>query len=432
MPENSSSGQLRRLWSAEGVALGAMLVQGLVVARALGPDLYGVYALAFTFGSFVFLVLDPRAGEAVVRYVSEFRAQADPERARAVVRGGFLLDSVWGLGGLAVVALATPLASRILHIEDHAAVVPVVALGLAVAAPVTTARAVLGVFDRFDVISNLQLAIALSRVVSVCAAALAGLGLLGIVWTMSAVGFVECGVFVVASLRTARAGLGGGIRGVSLSLLRGSKRRILGFLGYSGLTTLLSTAVKQVDTLLLGAVAGPRAAGYYRLAKSLTSPAANVGVPLQSVLYPKLARAASRQDVAAGHEMVRRIFWRTEVPLAVAAMLCIPLVEPAIHILAGPSFDGAVAPAIALVVGVAVSFATLHQRPVFLVHLRLRALLAFTLAISVASLVAFVPAASTFGVAGLAWTRTIVLFVGVLAMAAYLRSLRLGENRVTD
>ncbi len=422
MPRSGARGQLGRLWSAEGFALAAGLVQSLVVARALGPDLFGVYALVFTFASLVFVVLDPRSGEAVVRYMTEFRAVDDLDRCRAVTRGGMLLDAAWGAGGLLLVAILAVPSSAVLHVRDYAVLMPVVALGMAATAPVATSRAILGVFERFDVVSNLQFLVATIRVASVCAVALGGFGLPGIVWTLATVSAIECAVFVAASLRVSRQNLGGGIRGASLSALRGRRRAILGFVGYAGLTSLAASAFKQLDTLLVGVLVGPSAAGYYRLAKTLTSPAASVGIPLQAVLYPRLARAQSEGDASGGAVIVRRVFWRVELPLAGAALLSIPFIAPVIRLLAGSDFVGAVGPTIALVVGVAVAFATLHQRPLFLVRYKLRALLLFTVAMSLGSLAVFVPAADLMGVDGVAWARTAVLALGVGAMAVYLRS----------
>lgn len=424
---------LQRLWSAEGAALTLGVLQGLVVARALGPDRYGVYALALTFVAFVFLVLDPRAGDSVVKYLAEFVAAGDVGKSRAVVRAGLLLDMTWGAAGLLLVsALATP-AGALLHIQGDADLIPVVALGLSVAAPVATSRAVLSVFERFDAISNRQFAVALLRALSVGAVALGGLGLSGVIWTLTIVSVLECVLFVSAAISVAAQRLDGpGIMTAPLSALRGHRREMARFLALSGLTTLASSAIKQVDTLLVGVMAGPREAGYYRLAKSLTAPASNVGGPLQTVLYPRLARAESQGDLSRADQLVRRTFVRAGLPLALLAVISLPLVQPVVHLLAGRAFDGAVGPSIALVLGVAVSFATLHLRPMFLVRNQMRPLLLFTVIASALSLAAFFPAAASFGADGVAWTRTVVLGLVSGVMAAYLhrRAARRGAERL--
>lgn len=425
MARSDAKYHLRRLWLAEGFVLATALIQALVVARALGPDLYGVYALVTAFAAFLFLVLDPRSADAVVRYLAEFNSSGEPDKARAIVRGGLLLDVAWGIGGLMLVSALGYPASRVLHISEHADLIPVVALGLAVVAPAATSRAVLAAFDRFDAISSRQFVVAIVRCLSVCAVALAGLGLSGVIWTLSIVSVIECAIFVTGALSVTQTHLGAGVRGASLGVLRDRRRELVGFLGYSGLTTLAGSAIKHADTLILGAIAGPREAGYYRLAKSLTAPAGNVGVPLQTVLYPRLAGVVSMGDSRRAHEIVKHTFLRGELPLALAALVCLPLVPLGIRVLAGSAFDGAILPAVALVVGVSVSFATLHQRPVFLVRNQMRSLFWFTIAGALATLAAFVPASEVLGATGVAWARTVLLAISSVLMAIYLRSTRL-------
>jgi O-antigen/teichoic acid export membrane protein len=112
------------------------------------------------------------------------------------------------------------------------------------------------------------------------------------------------------------------------------------------------------------------------------------------------------------------------LPLALAALLCLPFVSPLIQLVAGPEFRGAVGPTIALVVGAALSFATLHVRPLFLVRHQLRAMLAFTTVVAVISVATFIPAAAWFGATGVAWARTVTVVLGVMAMLYYLRRTR--------
>lgn len=427
MTARSGRKSLRRLWSAEVVTLVAGVVQGLVVARELGPAAYGVYALLTTFAAFIFFATDPRSADAVVRYLAEFEKSSDVDKSRAVIRAGFILDMTWGLGGvLLVTALAVP-AALVLNIASDTWLIPVAALGLATAAPAATSRAVLGVFDRFDIISTRQFGVAIIRALSVCAVALGGFGLDAIIWTLAGTSLLEGAIFVSAAMGVARRRLHG-LRGGSIAMFRSRAREMVGFVGYSGLTTLASSAIKQVDTLIVGAIAGPREAGYYRLAKSLTAPAGNVGIPIQTVLYPRLAMAQSAGEAEQVDRAVRQTFIRAELPLAALALLAVPFIPLAVQVLAGEEFTGAVWPTIALVIGVAASFATLHQRPVFLVRSLLRPLLWFTLAVSGASVVLFVPASFAFGADGVAWARTAVVISGAFAMGIYLRSSRRNQR----
>jgi O-antigen/teichoic acid export membrane protein len=418
----TSASHLRRLFSGEAVALGLGMLQGLVVARALGPADYGRYALALALSSVVFLILDPRSGDALVRFLSEYLAAGAAERGRAVVRLAFSVDAVWAaLGLLLTIALAQP-ASALLHMEGRADLVIIVALGGAVAAPVATSRALLSVFGEFKSTSRVQIVGALIRTAAVCAVAFRGLGLAAVVWALTIAAAVESALFVTVAFRAARRRLGKAIMASSLAALEGKRRNMLRFVVMADLTSLVGAAIKQVDTLLVGALAGPREAGFYRLAKALTGPAGNVGGPVQAILYPKLARAESLGDYAGADAVTRRTILRLCIPLSLAALCCVPLVRPVIVLVAGDDFQGATAPAVALVVGVAISFATLHLRPIFLARDKLTALLTLTIIPALAVVAGMIPAAAATGATGVAWARTAAVAVGSLMMILYVRS----------
>jgi len=357
-----------------------------------------------------------------VRYLSEFFASGETDRSRSVVRLAFSLDAVCCTLGLLLTALASKTAAGLLHLEGREAVIVVVSASVAMAIPVATSRALLGVFAEFTLISRAQIIIAVVRTITVCAVALTGSGLITIVLAITILAVVESSTFVALALRATRKRLGRALMSSSFAPLKGRRRQMLHFVVLTDLSTLLSTATKQVDTLMVGLLAGPREAGYYRLARSLTSPAGKVGGPVQAILYPKLSRAESMGKYAEADAATRRTRLLVCLPLTVAALCAIPLVGPTIVLLAGRDFQRATGPAIALVVGVAVSFATLHVRPVFLARDKLGALLFMTSVPAIVLVVVMVPMADTFGASGVAWARSAAVAIGSLMMILYLRS----------
>lgn len=421
MPSGAARRHLRRLWSAEGLSLALGILQGLVVARVLGPHDYGVYALVLTFVGLVYLLLDPRSGDAVIRYVTEFTRRRDSDHAAAMIKLGFLIDACWSLVGLLVVLAVAGPAAGALHISDHVGLVAVAAAGSALAAPLATGRAVLSVFEQFSVISRLQMGVAAARAISIVAVVMGGFGLPGVVWTMTAVSACEGVLFLVVAARTASRRLGRPLWASRVSVLSGRLREIARFLVMSGLTTLAGTSIKQVDTLILGIVASPREAGYYRLAKSMTAPASNVGAPIQTILYPRLASAEAAGDRAGADALVRRTVRRLGLPLAVLCLLSLPAVSPVIVLVAGRDYAPAAWPTIALVVGVGFSLLTLPVRSVFLVRNQVSALLWFTISTSVLCLVVYWPLGSLAGATGMAWGRTGAILLGTVGMVEYLR-----------
>ncbi|MFZ8853885.1 MAG: lipopolysaccharide biosynthesis protein, partial [Armatimonadota bacterium] len=65
---------------ANGVGAVLSFVQGILVARWLGPELYGVAALVMSIPSLVYTFFDARSAEASVKFLSEFDARGERER----------------------------------------------------------------------------------------------------------------------------------------------------------------------------------------------------------------------------------------------------------------------------------------------------------------------------------------------------------------
>ena len=71
-----------------GVAAVLSFTQTILVARWLGPELYGVAALVMSYPSLVYTFFDARSSEVSVKYLSEFHARGEHERALAMCKLG--------------------------------------------------------------------------------------------------------------------------------------------------------------------------------------------------------------------------------------------------------------------------------------------------------------------------------------------------------
>jgi O-antigen/teichoic acid export membrane protein len=98
---------------ANGVGAVLSVVQGILVARWLGPELYGVAALVMSVPSLVYTFFDARSAEASVKFLSEFDARGERERffytialietTVTIVRVGLVLGLIlagWGVPGV--------------------------------------------------------------------------------------------------------------------------------------------------------------------------------------------------------------------------------------------------------------------------------------------------------------------------------------------
>src|SRR5437588_426705 len=79
---------------ANSVIAALSLVQGMLVARVLGPELYGITALVMSYPDLLYSLFDAKSVEASVKYLSEFHARGERDRVLAMCKLGYIVDFV--------------------------------------------------------------------------------------------------------------------------------------------------------------------------------------------------------------------------------------------------------------------------------------------------------------------------------------------------
>ncbi|MDP8956833.1 MAG: lipopolysaccharide biosynthesis protein [Actinomycetota bacterium] len=418
--------QVGKLGAAEVVVFVAALIQTVVVARWLGPQDYGVAALIFAYTGFVYVFLDPRSSEAVVRYISEFSAVRDLDRVRAVPALGYLADAAFGALALLIVATTAPwVDSAIVGSDGSWWLLLIFAGSLTFAAPSATSRGVLTAFDRFGAIAKLQSTTALVRLAIVLAVVMSGGGLAGFVVASAISILIEGVVMIFAAQRVVHRETGsswfrGGVRP-----LAGRLREIIRFMVYTDLVGLVGGFTKQADVLILGFVRGPTDAAFYRIGLSVASPIVRIGGPLTSVFYPRFARLAARGASAELDDQVRRTVLWAAAPITGLVLLTTPLVPYVIELAFGTAYVPGARTAQVIVAASAISLGFFWLRPLLLAVGRVRPLLGFTGGTAALATVGFFLGAHWAGHLGVALARAAIVSVaGSCAIAAYLLVLR--------
>jgi O-antigen/teichoic acid export membrane protein len=414
-----------KLTLAEGLALVLALVQAALVARWLGPRDFGIAALIIAFPALVFTIFDAQPAEALVKYLGEFRATNQPRKALAVTTVAYVIDGLLAVVGFFVVAAMAPWAAdHVIHAEQYAGLLLVAAAGQTLTAPVDTSRGILTSFGRFTTIAWSQSVCNVVRFVLVVGAVATGGGVSGFIVAMCAGMVLDSVAMGWLANRAQRQVLGHSWWHGRRADIADRLREIIRFLIYTDLTSLVSVFIKQADLVILGAISGPVQAGYYRLARSLTSPVTSVTVSLQAVLYPQVSHLAASVD---GHVIIARVrkwFSRAGVPLAFASLAVIPFVPQLIELVAGPDFVGASAAARWLLLGSAFVLACFWLRPIQLATGQVRFMFVNGTVLGVLCVIGFALFAGPFGAAGVAAVRTIVAgFAGSTAGILWLRHL---------
>lgn len=411
-----------KLWSAQGVVLVAGALQSIVAARWLGPERFGVVGLVVILPAFIYSFLDPQSGQAVIRFLAGAADGGSEARAGAVVKVGFLSDLVLaGMASLVSVALAPWAAERLVDGKAGSALVVLAAVGLALSAPATTARGVLTALGAFDRLALANASVAVVRTALVLAAAHQGKVTTVVAATAAGTAIEGLALGALAS-RSLRARLGvRWWRSRTADLGPGGLREMLRFMAYTDLASLGGSMVKQLDLLVLGYFQGPRAAGLYRLARSMTTPLVSLSDPLQAVVYPDFARTRERHGAPAVLQAARRRFLAMGLPVGLVVLVVAALAGPAIHLLAGPAYRGAALATAVLLAGGACSLAFFWVRPLFLSLDQVRPLFVISTLTAVLTSLAFLVGARE-SIAAVAAARAVVAgLLGNLLFVMFLR-----------
>jgi O-antigen/teichoic acid export membrane protein len=385
------------------VSATASVIQGVVVARWLGPEDFGIAALLAAYPTLVLTCLAARSADATVKYLGEFRGRAEPARMRATCKLAYGADLAAALAALGIVVLTGAWAAgRVAHSGESAWLMSAYAAMLVPGALRGTSSAILGSLGQFARAAALEAGAALARLALVTALLAAGLGIPGVVLGQG-IGLALTGLaFAAVAAPALSRETGGRWRDDPIAVLAGRRAEVAGFVLWSSLNATFGLIPKQADVLVLGAFRGPTEAGYYRLAKSVASLTGYLAGPLQAVAYPELVRLAG-SDLAVWRRRVRGLALRTGLPLGLAGLVAVPLGGWLVPRLAGATFLPAVPSTWLLLAGSVLWLACFWLRPAFLSLGLIRPWSAIAAGIALVHGVAMFWVAPAWGHAGMAW-----------------------------
>lgn len=322
--------------TAARLALG--LVSSVLIARALGPSQFGVFAVLAAVSGIVGVVADLGLSTTAVKRVAS-AWPADGEGARRRWQAYVVLRVVTcSLIVLIPIVLAEPIATRLLHLEapDSAGLLRLALLGVLATALSGAFNVALQGTRRFG-----RLALALlfnAALTALMAVLLAWAGLLNLVTVLLVLGIGASlatlalnYLLLPAGWTLERSALEGG-------LLRAEGAELFSFGRWLWIGGIFAVLAAQLDVLLLNRAAPEAVVGSYALALNLASKAEVVNQSLHAVLLP----AASALEVAGDlRGYIRRGLKRSGL-ISLALLPLLPLAAPLITTLYGPAFIGAV------------------------------------------------------------------------------------------
>lgn len=292
----------------KGIAAVMQLLTVGVLARALSPTYFGHIVLIQTYVLVVRELFDFKLFEAIVRFGIPMVEANDESAFKQLLRLTLRIDFLTAITATVVAVVAAPLAAGILGWDNTLVSITLLYSSVLVTSGFGTAKGVLRLYDRFDVL-GLQLMVApVLRLIGVLLVMWwkPDIWLFAVVLTLATtVGNVYLNVRGWAEMRRQA----GSVARQNCSLKRWHE-------GPPGLWKFMTIVYwqanvdmlpKHVSTLLAGIFLGPEGAGFLRLAREITKILSKPGEMLQQVLFPDLVRMWHRGAAAFGSILRRAL-----------------------------------------------------------------------------------------------------------------------------
>jgi len=295
------------LFSSNVISAVLNVLQGILVGRLLGADVFGLLLIVMDFASNVNRLLSFRMSEVVVKYMGEALAQDDKGRAAAIVKGIGLTEA--GTSVIAYLALFLLSAwGAQTFASDNSTTFLFQFYGLSLFSNLIyeTSTGVLQTTDKFKLVARANYIQSIGTTVFIAAAFIFHWGIMGIL-TAYLVGKTITGVMVVGmALRQLRDRLGREWMRTSLRLVTDWKS-ILRFAFSTNLNGTVNLFARDNIRLYLAAFLSKADVGYFGLATRLIN---LVMLPLEPFIWPtyaEITRTIAQKQWEATRKLLKQV-----------------------------------------------------------------------------------------------------------------------------
>ncbi len=294
---------------------GAQIVRLVVLGRILGPEAFGLMAMMLVVTGFADLLGKMGLSEAIIQR---------PNPTHIELSSLFWLNIMLGFLLYAMLLLATPLIATLYSTPQLVELLPWLALAFLIAPWGVQFKALLQKQLDFKPLALSEILAVVIGVLLAIVMALHGYGVWSLVWGQLAQSGVLALLLVVVGWR--RKMLPG------LYFRYSALKPYLSF----GLHLLGSNALNyfnvRIDQLVVGALLGPRALGYYSMAFNLVlQPVASINPVLTRVAFPVLTKVRSDQKrLTRGYFRMLGLLTIINAPVLIGVAVVAPLLVPVV------------------------------------------------------------------------------------------------------
>jgi O-antigen/teichoic acid export membrane protein len=285
------------LFSTTGTSAAFSMLQGILAARLLGVEAFGILGAITSFTSVLNKFVSFRMGELVVKYVGHYSEVEDNARSAAIFKLAALMEMLASLVAFGLVWLLAPLGARYLAKDPNTTNLFVI-YGVIILANFTSesSMGLLQIYDRFRRVALLQLVQSTVTLTLIIATVIMQGNLLGILLAYVAGKMVGAIGLTLAALLEASRNWGKDWWRAPLRPLQSKGRELAKFAVSTNISASLSLVTKDSEVVWVSLFRNPVEAGYYKLALALANMVQMPVSPLPQATYPEVSRQAARKE----------------------------------------------------------------------------------------------------------------------------------------
>jgi O-antigen/teichoic acid export membrane protein len=295
------------LFSSNTISLVLSLVQSIFAARLLGVNDFGVVGIIIVFASTLNRLFSFRMGELVVKYLGQYQAQDQMERAGALVKVAFLVEGASSILAFVLLVILSPWAA-VVFAKDASTAPLFVFFGVSVLSSLFTEAAV-GVLQidnkfRSQALLNLFQSILTAGIILAAYFANSGIWLVLTAYLAGKL-LLNLGTVMLAWHSLAHL-LPGGWWHSPLSTLP-PRKELVQFTISTNLSATLNLLVRDSEVLWVALFLSPVESGYFRVALAIINLAMIPINPLINTTFPEISRAVAAANWARLKALLKRI-----------------------------------------------------------------------------------------------------------------------------
>ncbi len=278
----------------------------VLMARVLGPSQFGLFTLIISYVTLVDGVVNFQSWQAMIKYGGDALENKNINRFKGVVKFCTLIDVLTAIvGTITAILIVSIIGSWLSWNNDTVNMATFYSLTILFNLS-GTPTGVLRLFNKFRLFAIIHIITATVKLTGIAIIFYLNIDL----WTVISLYITTTiiGQILLFSLGWRELQIQGytGVFKVPLKEINSLNPGIFNFVLTTNLTGSVGLGRKEVDTLIIGGIAGAEGAGLYKVAKQLASIPAMCSDSLYQSIYPELSKLWAKKEILAFKKLIIR------------------------------------------------------------------------------------------------------------------------------